>query len=473
MDILCIIFVIPSILVCILGYSISIGGVNVMISRKKSFENDVPTNPSRFSSLIDSEDWWAVWLGLFVILMAAFGVVTQVPSIQGWNISPLEALTINQGLNLLIMGFAFALILGVSVVAMKGNLIDYLIGFPLVFVITVIAFLIGKQTIMSHYGLGYVIWALVFGIILSNIWKIPDSLKSAIKGELYIKIGLVLLGAEILFERLLFLGIYGIGVAWLVTPIVLIGMYFVGTKLLNISSKSLVVTISAATSVCGVSAAIAAGGASKAKQEELCLALSITSIFTILMMVLMPLFINAVGMDPLIGGAWVGGTIDATGAVVVSASVLGQEAVEIAATIKMIQNVLIGIIAFIIAFLWVSKIEKGISGEKPNLSEIWIRFPKFIFGFVLASILFSFVFLPLFGETWVSNVHQITGSLRNWLFALAFVSIGLNAKLNEIGTLLRGGKPVLLYVLGQSLNIILTYIAAYIMFSGIIFPRPF
>ena len=147
-------------------------------------------------------------------------------------------------------------------------------------------------------------------------------------------------------------------VAWGVTPVVIIFMYLFGTRYLKMASKSLIIVIATATSVCGVSAAIAAAAACRAKKEELTLVIGMTMIFTVIMMVGMRALIKLIGLDDTIGGAWLGGTIDATGAVVAAGAFLGEEAEKVAAIVKLIQNVLIGIVAFFIAFYWVSFVER-------------------------------------------------------------------------------------------------------------------
>src|SRR5690606_2356356 len=121
------------------------------------------------------------------------------------------------------------------------------------------------------------------------------------------------------------------------------------------------------------------------------LAVSLSLIFTVVMMVVMPAFIKAVGMDDVIAGAWLGGTIDSTGAVAAAGAVLGERALEVAATVKMIQNILIGVVAFGVAVYWVSYVEHDPAAPRPGISEVWRRFPKFILGFVLASAVFSFL----------------------------------------------------------------------------------
>jgi uncharacterized membrane protein YadS len=259
-------------------------------------------------------------------------------------------------------------------------------------------------------------------------------------------------------------------VAWFVTPLVIIFMYLFGTRLLKMTQKTLVMIVACATSVCGVSAAIAAAAACKARKEELTLAVGMTLIFTVLMMIFMPIGIKAIGMDPIVGGAWMGGTIDSTGAVVAAGSMLGAEPEKVAAVVKMVQNVLIGLMAFAIAVFWVAKVERS-KDIKPSPMEIWYRLPKFVIGFVAASLLFSFVLVPLMGSEVVEKdvLKAGTKTVRGWLFCMAFISIGLESNFRDLAKQLVGGKPIILYIVGQSFNLVLTLIAAYLAFGGILF----
>ncbi len=260
-------------------------------------------------------------------------------------------------------------------------------------------------------------------------------------------------------------------VEWLVTPVVILCMYHFGTRVLRMSSRSLVIVIAAATSVCGVSAAIAAAAASRAKTEELTLAVGMTLIFTVVMMVVMPLGIRASGMDTIVGAAWIGGTIDATGAVVAAGAMLGAAGEQVAAVVKMIQNILIGVVAFCIAVYWVTRVEPERGAAHPRARDIWYRFPKFIVGFVAASLVFSFVLTPMMGDAAVAGILDLTSDVRGWFFCLAFVSIGLQSNFRELGRQTERGRPIQLYLVGQTFNLILTLIAAYLAFGGILFER--
>jgi len=367
------------------------------------------------------------------------------------------------------MGAAFAL----AVRLMGEKALRFTAGYVAIFLLAIAAYFISSQGAMKAYGLPYALWALALGLLISNTIGTPAWLLAGSKTELFIKTGLVLMGAEILFGKIVVLGSRGLLVAWMVTPCIVLFMYFFGTRVLKMTSKTLVIIVAAATSVCGVSAAIATAAAAKAKKEELTLAVGMTLIFTVLMMIAMPPLIKAVGMDEQVGGAWMGGTIDATGAVVAAGALLGDNAEVVAAVVKMIQNVLIGIVAFCVAVAWVTKVERDPKAPRPSAMEIWYRFPKFIVGFVAASLLFSFILIPAFGggQEGLNAVDKdviraITKTCRGWLFCLAFVAIGLESNFRQLASQMAGGKPIILYIIGQSFNLILTVIAAYLAFGG-------
>ena len=366
--------------------------------------------------------------------------------------------------------------IGVRVMGQSAGL--YALGFCVICVMAVLSFVCANHHVAKAYGLSYAAWALVLGLLVSNTVGTPGWLKPAVRTEMYIKTGLVLLGAEILFGKILSIGLPGLMVAWVVTPVVIIFMWYFGTRVLKMVSKPMVIIIAAATSVCGVSAAIAVAAASRAKKEELTLGVGMTLIFTVLMMILMPMLIHALGMDPVLGGAWRGGTIDSTGAVVAAGAFLGPRAETVAAVVKMIQNVLIGVVGFFVALFWITSVERDPDAPRPGLAQIWVRFPKFIVGFVAASLIFSFALVPLFGSLFAGDglklveqgvIKAVTNPLRGWFFCLAFVSIGLESNFKQLARQMEGGKPLLLYVVGQSFNLLLTLLMAWLAFV-LLFP---
>jgi len=371
---------------------------------------------------------------------------------------------------MVVMGLFFA----IGIKFMGKNLGGFLKGFPLVFVIAVVAYALANQITMKHYGIGDAAWAIAIGMLISNTIGTPKWAKSALEVEYYIKTGLVLLGGELLISRILAIGLPGICVAWIVTPTILVLTFLFGQKVLKIESKTLNMVVSADMSVCGTSAAIAAAAACKAKKEELTLAIGLSLVFTAIMMVAMPAIIKTTGIPYILGGAWMGGTIDATGAVAAAGAFLSEEALYVAATIKMIQNMLIGVIAFGIAVFWSMKIEAA-EGKRIGLMEIWYRFPKFILGFLGASIIFSLIYSFMGSDIGYTMIDQgvlrgFSRLCRDWFFTLAFVAIGLSTNFKELAHHFKGGKPFILYACGQTLNLALTLIMAYIMFY-LVFPE--
>lgn len=417
-----------------------------------------------------SEDWWAIWFAAAILTWIGLGITNTVPKIGRWSANPAHAFPDELLLPLLLLALGIGVMTTVGTVIMKRNGRKYLLGFFVVFLLACLSYTLAAQATMKAWGMGYAIWALGLGLLVANTIGTPKWLLEGAKSEMLIKTGLVLLGAEILFSKVLELGGPGLLVAWCVTPTVIIFMWFFGTRWLKMGSKKLTIIIAAATSVCGVSAAIATAAACRAEKAELTLAVGMTMIFTVLMMIGMPALSAAVGLDPAIGGAWLGGTIDSTGAVIAAGEVLGEDAEKIAAVVKMIQNILIGIIAFVVALLWVTRIERDPNAPRPSLMEIWYRFPKFILGFVVASLVFSFILMPTLGADGVGEILDQSKVFRKWFFCLAFVSIGLESNFKDLGKQLVGGKPIVLYIIGQSFNIVLTLFFAWLAFGGILFP---
>ncbi|REK10763.1 MAG: putative sulfate exporter family transporter [Planctomycetota bacterium] len=464
-----------------------------------------PPDPSAESSpgrITTSEDWWAVWCGALLLLLSLLAVWVARPADlneqvesgetvevtsplepwigkpQSWTDNPLAALyrpaegdaaASNSLPGILGAMVVIGVLFAVAAQVRTGSAAGFLKAFPLVFALAVLAYVLAGQSVLKAYNLEYALWALLVGLVISNTVGTPAFLKPAVMTEFYIKTGLVLLGAEVLLHRLMALGVPGIFVSWVVTPIVLVSTYIFGQKVLRLESRSLNMVVSADMSVCGVSAAIATAAACKAKKEELSLAIGLSLSFTVIMMVAMPAFIRAVGMDEILGGAWLGGTIDSTGAVAAAGAALGDRALEVAATVKMIQNILIGVVAFAVAIYWVTRVERDPGAPRPGISEIWLRFPKFVIGFVGASLVFTLIatLVPAGPELVDATIHGSTRSLRGWFFCLAFVCIGLDTNFAALAPYFKGGKPLTLYLCGQTLNLCLTLFMAWLMFRVI------
>lgn len=396
-----------------------------------------------------------------------------------WEASPLDSIykdgSMNQIWSMSALFIFLVVLFGVGVKLMGESFFKFARAFAGIFIIAILSFVFSSNKEVSYLGINYAIWAIAIGIIISNTIGVPEWLKPAVKSEYYIKTGLVILGAEILITKVLAIGLPGIFVAWVVTPIVLVVTYIFGQKVLKLKSKSLNMTICADMSVCGVSAAIATASATKAKKEELTIAITLSMVFTVIMMVVMPLIAKALDFPEVLAGAWIGGTLDSTGAVIAAGKFIGDKALDVAATIKMIQNVLIGVIAFFVALYWAIYVDRTPDAPKPKVSEIWDRFPKFLLGFIGASIIFSIIHASLddsMSTAMIDNgvIKGFTKDFKEWLFCIAFVAIGLNTNFKVFSKHIQGTKHITLYCCGQLFNILLTLGMAYLMFY-VVFPE--
>lgn len=436
-----------------------------------------------FSKLWKTEDWLAVWIGFAVIALACISVLTgsfdfSAAKFSTWHlwedVAEFKALSSTLNASFAIKLLRTFLVLGalftIGVKLQGGKVKEYIPAFVVLFLLAVAVRLISAEFTLKRY-LEWAFWALVVGLLISNTVGVPKWLKPAIRTEFYIKTGLVIMGFSVLFSNIAKFGLYGLGIAWGVTPVVIIFMWWFGTKVLKMTNKSLVITVASATSVCGTSAAIATGAAAGVKKSDLGIAISVSIIFTILMMVFEPMIIRAVGMSPLMGGALIGGTVDSTGAVVLAGNALGPEAEQAAVLVKSIQNILIGFIAFFVALFFATYVDKE-QGKKVGAGEIWTRFPKFIIGFFVASLVASFIIQPLAGSADVKEINSVLDQYKNWAFVLAFTSIGLDTNFREIMKQLQGGKVLWLYIVGQLFNIVLTFLAVWLLLSGVIFEIP-
>ena len=431
------------------------------------------------------EDWQAIWIGFIIILLACIAVLTKAFDLSAvkfstWAVgeaAATKAVPLAEQLGswvfwrkLIVTVLVLGTLFTIGVKLQGESVKKYIPAFLGLFVIALIVRFVSAEFTLNRY-LEWAFWALLIGLLISNTVGVPDWLKPAIKTEFYIKTGLVIMGFSVLFSNIAKFGLYGLGIAWIVTPIVSLFMWWLGTKVFKMDNKPLVITLASATSVCGTSAAIATGAASGAKKNDLSIAISISIIFTILMMVFEPMIIKAAGMNQLMGGALIGGTVDSTGAVVLAGNALGPEAEQAAVLVKSIQNILIGFIAFFVAIFFATRVDRN-SEKKVGAGEIWTRFPKFILGFFAASLIASFIIQPLCGSSAVKEINGVLDQYKNWAFVLAFTSIGLDTNFKEIVKQMQGGKVLWLYIIGQTFNIALTLFAVWFLLSGVVFDVP-
>jgi uncharacterized membrane protein YadS len=273
-----------------------------------------------------------------------------------------------------------------------------------------------------------------------------------------------LMGATILFGELMQAGVLGMVQAVLVVSVIWYFGYWLARRLRLDEEFSVMLTT--AVAICGVSAAIAACGAIQGDKKKLSYVASVVLIVAVPMMILQPWIVKSFGIPDIVGGAWLGGTLDTSGSVVAAGALISEQAMKIGTIVKFSQNVLIGLAAFLLSVWWTMK-KSGEVREKPGIGVIWERFPKFVLGFMVASLVFS----ALLPQDLVGGTKSTISGLRTAWFAMAFVSIGLETKFTDLWSM-ENGRPFVAFVGAQFVNIIWTLILAYLIFGGILFPAP-
>ncbi|HSB94668.1 MAG TPA: putative sulfate exporter family transporter [Flavitalea sp.] len=410
------------------------------------------------------EDWVVVIVAFLIIAITLFGFIPAVPSFGWKNADELVFKVLAPG-NLVIIGIQFLFVLAA---ALAGAVLTgkpakkFVIMFPAVYLLTMVALIAAGNSAVKSLNLEAVIFSLAIGLLIGNLFRLPDWFRSALSTELFVKIGLVLLGTGVIFSDILKAGSLGLIQALVVVLSVWYFAFWVCKKL-NVDDE-LRMMISSAVSICGVSAAIATSGAIKGDPKKLSYVISMVLITAIPMMIFMPYIANYFHFPEAVTGAWLGGSIDTTGAVVASGTLVGETALKISTIVKFSQNVLLGIAAFIISVYWTytNNPNHADKQSRPGLKVIWERFPKFVLGFIAASLLFSFV-IP------AENTAVVKVSLKNlqglW-FALAFTSIGLETNFAELFRQ-NSKKPLYAFLIAQFFNILITLVIAYFLFSGV------
>lgn len=341
----------------------------------------------------------------------------------------------------------------------------FLIGFPVVFALAWLARFLAGNGLFIEYGIEYVIFALFLGLLISNTVGVPGWMKPAVQTEFYIKTGLVILGTALLLLEILQYGALGIVQAVIVVFFVWYFCFWLCRKLKV--DDDFAAMLSSSVAICGVSAAIATCGAIAGDKKKLSYVTSLVLICAVPMMIIQPWVIKNFGIPEVVGGAWLGGTLDTSATVVAAGALVSDTAMKVGVIVKFAQNALIGVAAFILVIWWTFKAGAEAGGEKPSAGIIWERFPKFVLGFIVASALFSFV-IP---TDMVNGTKGAFGEFRTWWFAMAFLCIGLETRFGDLLTM-EGGRPALAFVTAQIFNIFFTLILAYIIFGGMIFPVP-
>jgi uncharacterized membrane protein YadS len=363
------------------------------------------------------------------------------------------------------IGLAYLVLSAIGVWLLGGSVRRYAVAFPGVHGLAWLSQVIAGNSTLAYWGLEYVLFALVLGLFVSNVVGLPAWLREAVRTEYFIKTGLVILGSSILFLEIVQAGALGIAQAVLVVSVVWSFAFWLARKLRV--DDELAVMLSTAVSICGVSAAIAACGAIQGEKRKLSYVTSLVLIVAVPMMVAMPWIVRTLGIPDAVGGAWLGGTLDTSGSVVAAGSLISEAAMKTGVVVKFSQNVLIGVAAFALTVWWTFRKGKAAGAERPSARVIWERFPKFVLGFLAASVVFSFV---LEAET-VAATKGTLGALRTTFFALAFVCIGLETKLGDLVSTGRG-RPALAFIGAQAFNVVWTLLLAALLFGGVLFAVP-
>ncbi|WP_066373581.1 YeiH family protein [Herbidospora mongoliensis] len=310
----------------------------------------------------------------------------------------------------------------------------------------------------------YPVYAIVLGLLGNAIltatgWR--ERLEGGFRTEFFIKTGLVLLGASINLKVIVTAAgpaiIQGI---LLITSVFLFTWWLAGR--LGIDDK-LRALLASAVSICGVSAAIAAAGAVQAKKEQLAYTASLVIAFALPSIFLVPWLASVFGLTDEVAGAWIGGNIDTTAAVTAAGALVSEDALAVASIVKVTQNALIGIVVIALTAWFAFKIERTPGAKAPGIGEFWARFPKFVLGFVAASVIATWYLGTVSSDEGKATI-AVANDLRVWFLILAFVSIGLEFKVSSLRE--AGWRPVAVFGAAAVLNLVLALGLALLLFSG-------
>lgn len=309
----------------------------------------------------------------------------------------------------------------------------------------------------------YPVYAIAVGLLLNGVLAatgVRDRLASGFRTEFFIKTGLVVLGATVVFSVIVRAG----GPAILQGLLLITGVFgftwwLAGRLGLDERLRAL---LASAVSICGVSAAIAAAGAVRARREQLAYTASLVIIFALPSIFVLPWLADLLGLSPAVTGAWLGGNIDTTAAVTAAGSIAGEEPLQIASIVKLTQNALIGIVAVGLTAWFAFKVDRT-EGEKPRAIELWHRFPKFVLGFLAASVLAT-ILAEQASAARLEDFDATIKVFRDTFLTLAFVSIGLEFKVTSLRE--AGWRPIGVFAAATVFNVLLALALASVLFAG-------
>lgn len=438
-----------------------------------------------WSELWNKEDYWAIWIGLGIVVtgtvLFSYGESWRYVAVIPPRWTNGEELLQHFAGNWPRYGiqFAFWTIVFSGALAAMGRSVKSFVGsFTLLYGLSLAVFVIGQWEIANYYGFEAPLVALVLGLAIANLAPIPRSLESGFRAEFYIKTAIVLLGATLPFTLIIWAGPVAILQASIVS-LATFGVIFALAVKLGLD-KRLAATLGAGGAVCGVSAAIAVAGAVGAKREHAPIAITLVLLWAIVMIFVLPFVAAALSLPPAVGGAWIGTSEFADAAGIAAAQTYAglvsggdpaaaERAVLTFTLMKVIgRDVWIGIWCFVLAFVATTYWEKGALGRKARSAEIWQRFPKFVLGFLLASLLVTIVTrnyeLSDFNRTVNPSFIAPIKDLRTWAFIFCFLSIGLTTQLRTLAV--AGLKPFAAFSTGVAVNVALGLLLSAYVFGS-------
>jgi uncharacterized membrane protein YadS len=442
---------------------------------------------SPWRDLLRKEDWWAIWigLGLIAVAVALFTAGSSIKWIavapQKWShLAEVTQQLKQHGLQYAALFVLWAVAFGIGAAALGIKITRFLPAFLLVYLAAGSIYFLGLWDQAAHYNLEPPLVALGLGLLISNTLGTPRWLDSGLRVELYIKTGIVLLGASLPLTLIAWAGPVAIVQAAIVSLTTFGVIYFAAVQLGL--DRRLAATLGTGGAVCGVSGAIAVGGAVGARKEEVSVAISLVVLWAIVMIFVLPLAARALGLSTGVAGAWIGTSEFADAAGLAAAQTYGgyagnvpgiagtpEAAISAFTLMKVIgRDVWIGVWAFVLSLIATTRWERtGVQG-KSSAAEIWNRFPKFVLGFLIASAAITLVARGFDYAAYKKEVlPALVGPLqafRTWAFTFAFLSIGLTTRLREFVSI--GARPFYAFTIGVAVNVVLGFMLSTRVFSG-------
>jgi uncharacterized integral membrane protein (TIGR00698 family) len=412
------------------------------------------------------EDTWAIFiaLGLVLGITAAFFLGSArvlghaALSFPAWSDAARlgAALRADPIAPLALFGLFLAAFSAASAV-IGWNVVRYAAGFAVLFGFSIVVTALGSNQLLKAWQLETPLLALAVGMVLGNLVTLPAWFQSALRTEFYVKVGIVLMGATLPFTIILQAGPLAILQATVVAVTTFVAIYLAATRLFGLDPR-FGATLGAGGSICGVSAAIAIGGACRAEKSHVSVAISMVILWAVAMIFALPLAARHLGLEAGPAGAWIGTSEFADAAGFAAAASLGDErAIKTFTLMKVVgRDMFVGVWALVVAFLSVTRWDRAATGpaERVGTGEIWRRFPKFILGFLAASIVVTVVLASADAQQGTQFSKEAIGplkTLRGWAFTWTFLSIGFTTRFRELTRF--GWRPFAAFALGVLVNV--------------------